>query len=138
MIIKNNRLGLIGLGFEPTTNKPVAILLPGPNEMKAEQWAKVAKHPTVERWIEEGVLEIIGDETKDVSPGVVLSKLSPRDAEKTVSETIDMGILEAWLGKEKRPRVVKALQKQIAEIKAPPVLRNRDEGGMAKEVAAEG
>lgn len=132
MIIKNNRLGLMGVGYDSATNKCVLTLLPGPNEVSVELWNKIKAHPMIGVYLQEGLLEEIADEKKPNAPAeVLLAKLPPKEAEAVVAQTVQVEILERWFKAEKRPKIKKAIEKQIAEIKAPP--EYREGGGIAKE-----
>lgn len=135
MIVKNNRLGLTGIGYDEATKKCAVVLVPGPNEVSVEAWAKAADHPIVKTWLEDGTLEVFGEDKPTKAPEDILVELHHKSAEKTARETIDIKLLKKWHAKEKREKVKKAIEKQIEELSAPP--EYRDSSGV-KESEGEG
>lgn len=124
MIVKNNRLGLTGIGYNEETKKCAVVLLPGPNEVDAAAWKKASEHPIVKAWLEDGTLEAIGEDKPAKAPEELLAALQHKEAEKTARETINVELLKKWLAKEKREKIKKAITKQIEALSAPPEYRN--------------
>lgn len=129
MLIKFNRPRI--LGFQ---NR---LIKPGVNELPASLVEEMQDDDILAAKFESGELEIIEVETVE-SPKKSLGSIgkllaaSERDAKRLVNETIDMEILTAWLKKEKKIVIRKALKERIAKIKDVK-FRNENPPGTGEE-----
>lgn len=87
-------------------------LLPGVNEVNAEEWTAAKKSAVVVGWIKEGVLEE-GDAKVSLT---TLEKFSAAQAIELVEETVNGELLLEWQAAEKRGGVLAALQKQLDKL----------------------
>lgn len=109
-------LGVLSLNYAVDSRTCKSVnLLPGVNEVDAAEWAKVVANPIVKYKLESGDLEVI-DMVKGANP---LAGMPDPRAVKLVQETVVLELLEKWLAKEKRAKVVAALKKQIEELNKP-------------------
>jgi hypothetical protein len=101
--------------FRPAAGAPEPpndALLPGINEVDAEEWAKAEKIPLVQHYLEEGILKV-----RRQAPE--LTQLKPKEAHDLVRRTVDRTLLEKWYGTEKRRDVLEAIERQIQATKLP-------------------
>lgn len=117
MLIKNNTPTVLGFGSKEKSGQ-VLVMKPGVNDVPGQFWEQVETHPTVKVWMDEGKLEVLTEDAKTPVEKVLVG-LKPADAVKVVKDTLDSGMLEAWMKTEKRPAVVKALKKQHELLVAP-------------------
>jgi len=102
---------------------PVAdALLPGINEVDAEEWAKALRIPVVQALVKKGILVPEGGKKTDIT------QLDDDEALSRIGKTVDRALLEKWLAGEKRQRVREAVQAQLETIKPRPP-KDDDEGG---------
>ena len=144
MIVKLNKKTFVHLhgikGFESGKT-----LQPGANEISSKNWKEYEKHPTIKAMIDAGEIET--DETADEFEGKSESEESDMDANhiaemkngqaiSTVKDTVNVGLLQKWLAKEKsakkeRPTVISAIEKQIELVTTPGEKRDRAATGHA-------
>ena len=92
-------------------------LMPGINEVDADQWAKAVKDsPVLKNKVDEEEIVVQGT-------GTILNSRLP-DAKRIISQTLDRELLTAWKAADKRPAVIAAIDEQLNLIKpdgkAPP------------------
>jgi hypothetical protein len=123
VIVKYNRPSTLGLTAVDTNNNGFVEhnLVSGVNEVPSDVWEKHEGHPSIKNLIEEGVIEV----AKPKSADSYLLSLNVRDALDAVRKTINTNILQKWLQTEKRKPLVKAIEKQMKDLSAPPQYRNR-------------
>lgn len=104
-------------------------LMPGWNEFPSKVWEHYQGHPEIQRFIDEGVIEVM-DEKKVEKKGkkVVQKKLGLDDsplnlkdlaedrAIKVAKETNNRDLLERWHDAETRTKVKRALEKQLKPL----------------------
>lgn len=135
MLVNHKGLGLLGIGHSGMTAADSCLVLkPGVNEVTAEAWNRVKHNKGVLSRIEEGTLEVVGDEAKsaDQPAEQVFKGLSIKEAVKLVNECIDADLLERISGADKRKEVQKAVKARLTLL-AAPVARRSDEKAAAKE-----
>lgn len=126
MLVKYNQPSLLAFGYNQGTNANDIVLKPGLNEVDASLWKKHKDHPVIKLKLEEGLIEVVGEEEKpEEKPSKVLTSLKPNEAMSAIKDTVDEKILEDWLSKEKRPNVKKAIQKQLDELRKPVEYREK-------------
>lgn len=108
-------------------------LMPGPNKVDLKWWSETRKHPSIQKRLDAGTIieeqdfdEMMeatsqgenpeAESTLDVS---LLKDMKANQAINVVKETTSLELLQAWLGVEERASVVKAIEKQITELKTP-------------------
>lgn len=105
-------------GYVPGDDKVSAVrdyvFLPGNNAVPDEKWAKIKKHPLIQNYMDSGTLrEVVAT---DVEHG--LRDLKEPEAIRVIKETYDNRLLKAWNEKEKRAKISKAIETQLADIEA--------------------
>lgn len=125
MLIKNNTPSVLGFGSKEKSGQ-ILVMKPGVNDVPGQFWEQFETHPTVKVWMDEGKLEVLTEDEK-APVEKVLAGLKPADAVKVVKDTLDAGLLEAWLKTEKRPAVVKAMKKQLEVLGEPTEYRTPKE-----------
>jgi hypothetical protein len=90
-------------------------LVPGINDVTAQNWKRVSGLPAVKRLLESSELFVALDK-EDTENSFALSAADVRDAVVIVKKTWDLVLLEEWRAGETRPGVVKEINKQITLI----------------------
>ncbi|WP_448510328.1 hypothetical protein [Immundisolibacter sp.] len=119
MIVILNKPSLIHLSDE-------LMLKSGANTVDANVFKKYKDNPSVKQLVADGVIEYKESDLEGKTQSKVedsLKDLTVKQAQELVQNTIDLEILEKWKGAEKRAGVLKAIEKQIAELQAPAKLR---------------
>lgn len=96
-------------------DRSVRFLKPGVNLVPKATYDKVSKEVGFAAWVAQGhvrVEQVEGATTKS------LADMKPADAAKLVAETLDVGQLETWKESESRPKVLAAIDTQLAAIEA--------------------
>lgn len=95
-------------------------LLPGINQVAADEWDRAASHPFMKQHFENGDLKWVPsngpDSVKKDAPSPIAG-LKIKDAVAIVKRTTKLSDLSGWLAIEKRKEVSAAISGQIAEIK---------------------
>lgn len=87
-------------------------LLPGINTVTDAELKSLASHPGVRLRVEAGHIDLVEDKGDGGKPRAV------KDVIAEVGQTFDLAALEALKEADGRPGVVKAVDEQIAKIKA--------------------
>jgi hypothetical protein len=87
-------------------------LLPGINTVSDEALKSLMSHPGVKLRVDAGHIEVIDDKAAAGKQRAV------KDVVSEVGQTFDLAALEALKDEDGRPGVVKAVDEQIAKIKA--------------------
>lgn len=124
MLIKYNEARILGFAGH--------LIKPGINDLPSEVVADMQDDDMLAYKFDNELLEIVEVEgvkkkkgEKKASGMDLLLRAPEKEAVKLVAQTVDMVVLEAWLGDEKRLTVKKALKAQIAKIKN---VKFRDDG----------
>jgi len=109
--------------------KKIAVLRPGWNEFPANIWEQYKTHPSVKKMMEKGTLELLETKVVVMVKGKkVIKKIGSNDnkvkltyfeekkAISIVKDTYNRDILNRWLDEETRPKVIKAIQKQVEPL----------------------
>jgi len=126
LLIKSNYKSVWAIHYYTETKAKHAVatkavqLLPGINEVAESEWNKVKDHKQVKSALDEGVLVILQDPTKEDKPleglPASLEKFSVKDACELVDGVMEVDMLKKWQKRETRESVKAALKKQIKEI----------------------
>lgn len=111
VIINNKKTGLVGFD--------TVVLMPGANKVSEETAKAMKAHPVIKAMIEDGLLEF----PEGVSEDSGVAKLSPSDAVALVEATVDAELLKSWKSDKRKP-VLAAIEKQLAKLAEPAVLRD--------------
>jgi hypothetical protein len=101
---------------------PSLKLIPGINKVSDADWAKVKDHPKVKAYLADGTLKVVDGKADEIEPGSAdaidetLSGLSEKKAIDLIDETVDENLLLSWKSGEKRGKVIKAIDEQLAAI----------------------
>lgn len=99
-----------------------ARLNPGRNTYKAEEYKLLEDHPSYQRLIDLGAVEVIAttEAKKDEETEIIISNLNVRQAEKIIVRELDKKQLEKWQDQETkikgRETVLNAIARQINTI----------------------
>lgn len=107
VLIKYNKLNLMEL-CSPDASMAHKFL-PGVNELDEKMWVEISKHPIAEALVEDGSLEVIGENTP-------FEKMKEPAQMKLVSETVDKELLAKWASSVKGAKVKKAIEKKLEEL----------------------
>lgn len=88
-------------------------LVPGLNEVTAEQLAEALKYPTIKARIDAGTLVVV-DETA-APAGTKAGTVA--EAVKLIEETEDPALLEQWAAQDERKGVQEAITKRLDALK---------------------
>lgn len=127
IIVRNNLPRVLGIGACNVKGKsyPELRLIPGANEVDAEDWKKAKEADRIlAGYIEREEIE----EGETAEEGGALPT-KPSEAIKRVKETLDVKRLRGWLDDEKRPSVRDAIDKQIREIDSRAKKADAGHGG---------
>lgn len=126
LLIKSNYKSVWAIHYYTKTTAKHAVatkavqLLPGINEIAEDEWNKVKEHKQVKAGLDEGVLVVLQDPTKEDKPleglPASLEKFSVKDACELVDGVMDVDVLKKWQKRETRDSVKAALKKQVKEI----------------------
>jgi hypothetical protein len=94
-----------------------AKFITGVNEITPELWDSIKDHPLAKKRIDQSIIEIISAKKEDRSDTML--DMSEKKAISLVGECYDVVKLREWLNVEKRYKVQKAIDEQIAKILAP-------------------
>lgn len=94
-------------------------LLPGVNEIPDTKWTEAKKILVIRNLLDEGTLEEIGSKS--------LVSLAPNKAVNVVLETLDRDLLRDWRARDRRAKVVEAIDKQLAKLKIDPKKDKKEE-----------
>lgn len=111
--IVNTQARLMQIG-DP--DRGVRFLKPGVNLVPQATFDKVSKESGFKSWLAKGWVEV---DTKPTTATVAsLADMKPAEAAKLVAETLDVQQLETWKESESRPKVLAAIDTQLAAIEA--------------------
>jgi hypothetical protein len=102
-------------------NKPNVLLfssfklLPGINDISADNLKTLKLSDVCLRMIEAGTIEILDEEKSAAS---AIEGMSEKKAIEAIYETIDILLLKEWASLEARKNVQRAIEKQIEQITA--------------------
>ena len=126
LLVKSNYKSVWAIHYYAETKAKHAVatksvrLLPGINEVEEAEWNKVKNHKQVVAALDEGVLVVLQDPTKEDKPldGLPssLEKFSLKDACELVDGVMEIDVLKKWQKRETREAVKAALKKQIKEL----------------------
>lgn len=105
---KHNGVWVIGQGSDQ------CIVIPGVNDLP--KFKKHLDHPDVKDKIAKGILEIVEAPKGESQAKSGLTGMKEKDALSIVKETLSEETLKAWQAEEKRPKVLHAIEAQIANI----------------------
>lgn len=112
-------------GLPPPHKKPGQMsdlkhhtLLPGVNAVGDDEWDEAKKLPLIKALLDNGTLAEIKPAGKKKAAKDI-SEFKDTEAIKLVKETTDMDLLTSWRENAK-PAVLKAIDAQVEELKAPP------------------
>lgn len=114
------------------------VLYPGANNVETADFMAVAKHPTIEKMIADGMISY--DEPtkgKETPAAQYLKALKTKESQELVSQTIDAGLLHSWLKVETRQPVKVAIEKQLKALSDPTVRRSGEPEGDSSNAAHE-
>lgn len=110
------------------------ILKPGANEVSVKDFEPYEKHPTILKYVDDGIIEFkmptkagASGDSGDGGGSDVEQHLKGKNVKESIAlvqATADANLLAAWLKVEERKTVKEALEKQIKSLSDAPVLRN--------------
>lgn len=101
------------------------VLKPGANVVADEVWRHVEGNPQLQARIKRGEIEVLDASGKGAA--IELCALPPNEALRVARETVDLDLLQAWHGAEKRDPVRNVLDEQISKISRPDEPDDSDE-----------
>lgn len=90
-------------------------IVPGVNEIRADQWKEFEKSPKIKNYLKDGTFRIV-EKVEPTDEKTSLAQLEVERAQKVVELTLDKKLLEDWGSGETRPSVLSTINKKIAEI----------------------
>lgn len=130
MLVKYNRTNVHTAYLDVRGPDSKAILagkrirfMPGVNDVKDEDWAKLKQDPEFqafldgpEKVMEEMTPDLLVEKGKAKPAADDLSGFTEKKAKTLVEATVDRDLLKAWLDKETRSPVKRALEEQIQKL----------------------
>lgn len=118
MVIKYNHTGVKGIGS--------IKLLPGVNfGVDEKEWKKWEKNPIIQAEIEEGTIEVMHE--GGTQEKISIAKMKVNEAKELIKSTTSVELLEHFQSETSNKTLLKAIDAQIEEIKAPVEFRDRGE-----------
>lgn len=111
--ITNTQARLMQIG-DP--DRSPRFLKPGVNLVPQATYDKVSKEVGFKSWVADGSIKV--DTKPTAATTASLADMKPVEAAKLVAETLDVLQLEAWKQAESRPKVLAAIDTQLAAIEA--------------------
>jgi Mg/Co/Ni transporter MgtE len=110
MVLKYNKLNIFEAGKD-------VKLIPGVNpHISVDAWNEAKKHPIVKMMIEDGSIEVVGEESDKTDVVQELLKMKPAQAVELVKSTVLVDVLEKMKAAEKRKPVLAAIDEQLKEL----------------------
>jgi hypothetical protein len=106
MKIKLNRTGVWVIG----SGKNQCVVIPGVNDLP--MFHEHMSHPDVKAKIASKELEILESPKAEAKPG--LKGMKEKEAMALIKETLSEETLKGWMAEETRPKIVKAIEDQLA------------------------
>lgn len=123
IIVENTepRLRFIGIGGTQSIR-----LMPGANEVEAEQWDRAKRAATIQWELKNGVLKETVPQLRKGKEQSMLAAMSTTAAAKLIGNTFNLEQLNTWMGEDGRPQVQKALRDQADLIHAAGEVEKKD------------
>lgn len=131
MLIEWKGSGPLAVGDPRKSNYKLAAVIvctPGINKIEDDVWngtkekPGVKENPVMKKYIEEGSIVVMRDKATDAKSAqdkgeaVDLFGLKVEEARSFVQKTLNMELLESWAETETRPKVKRAIERQIQEL----------------------
>lgn len=131
MLIEWKGSGPLAIGDPRKSNYKLAAVIvctPGISKIEDEVWngskdkPGVKDNPEIKKMIEKGEIIVMRDKSADAETAakkgeaVDLFGLKVDEAKSFVEKTMNMELLESWAETETRPKVRRAIEKQISEL----------------------
>lgn len=133
VLIKSNKTNALSVSTGCASGE-VVLLVPGQNEIPADKWARVSKHPDIVKMLKATIIDpkvgkvpvlevlaqgkgkTVDDSGNEEGGETGLSSMNATNAVKLVKETFNTQVLKTWLEDESRVKVVAAIEKKLKEI----------------------
>lgn len=106
MKVKYNKLGVWVIG----SGENRCVVIPGVNDLP--KFKEHMSHPDVKEKIAKKELEILESPKAEAKPG--LKGMKEKEAVALIKETLSEETLKGWMAEETRPKIVKAIEDQLA------------------------
>jgi hypothetical protein len=125
MLIEWKGLGPLCIGDPRKSNYKMAAVIvctPGVNKIEDEVWERVSKNPEMIKLLESDRVVVVRASDPDQKAAekkgeaVELFGLSLNDAMRVVGQTLNFELLEQWAESETRPKVKRAIEKQLDKL----------------------